>query len=33
MSRNLERFQYFNFKTNYLKNENFFKKTEVPSFN
>ena len=33
MTRNLEHFQYVNFKTSYLKNENFLKKTEVPSFN
>ena len=26
---NLERFQYFNFETNFLKNDNFFQKTGV----
>ena len=29
---NLERFQYFNFETNFLKNESFFQKIEVPFF-
>ena len=29
---NLERFQYFNFETNFLKNDNFFQKTGVAFF-
>ena len=32
ISGNFERFQYFNFEINFLENENFFQKTEVPSF-
>ena len=29
---NFERFQYFNFESNFLENENFFQKTGVPFF-
>ena len=29
---NSERFQYFNFKTDFLKNEDLFEKTRVPFF-
>ena len=29
ISGNFERFQYFNFDTDFLENENFFQKTEV----
>ena len=29
ITRNFKRFQYFNFKANFLKNEKFFLKTEV----
>ena len=30
ISGNFERFQYFNFDTDFLKNENIFQKTGVP---
>ena len=29
---NFERFKYFNFKSNFLENENLFQKTGVPFF-
>ena len=32
ISGNFERFQYFNFETNFLENENLFQKTGVPFF-
>ena len=32
ITREFERFQYFNFKTNFLKNENLFQKTGVRVF-
>ena len=32
ISECFKRFQYFNFKTNFLENENLFQKTEVPLF-
>ena len=32
INENLKRFQYFNFETNFLENENLFQKTGVPSF-
>ena len=32
ISENFEHFQYFNFETGFLKNENFFQKTRVPFF-
>ena len=31
-SENFEHFQYFNFETDFLENENFFQKTGVPFF-
>ena len=31
-SGSFERFQYFNFEADFLKNENFLQKTEVPFF-
>ena len=30
ISESFKRFQYFNFETNFLENENFFQKIEVP---
>ena len=30
MPGNFERFQYFNFETNFLENENLFQKTGIP---
>ena len=32
ISGNFERFQYFNFETDFLENENLFQKTGVPFF-
>ena len=32
ISENFKRFQYFNFETDFLENENFFQKTEVLFF-
>ena len=32
ISKNFERFQYFNFGINFLKNEDLFQETEVPFF-
>ena len=32
ISENFKRFQYFNFETNFLENENLFQKTGVPFF-
>ena len=32
ISGNFERFQYFNFKTDFLENENLFQKTELAFF-
>ena len=32
VTRNIERFQYFNFETNFLKNEKLFQNTGVPIF-
>ena len=32
VSENFEHFQYFNFETDLLENENFFQKTGVPFF-
>ena len=32
ISENCEHFQYFNFETDFLENENFFKKTGEPFF-
>ena len=32
ISRNFERFQYFNFETDFLENENLFQKAGVPFF-
>ena len=32
ISGNLERFQYFNFKTDFLENKNLFEKIRVPLF-
>ena len=32
ISENFEHFQYFNFETDFLENENFFQKTGVPFF-
>ena len=32
ISGNFERFQYFNFETDFLENENFFQKLKVPFF-
>ena len=32
ISENFEHFQYFNFETDFLENENFFHKTGVPFF-
>ena len=32
ISESYKRFQYFNFDTNFLENENFFQKTGVPFF-
>ena len=32
ISVNFERFQYFNFETDFLENENLFQKTGVPVF-
>ena len=32
ISENFVSFQYFNFKTDFLKNENLFQKTRVPFF-
>ena len=32
ISGNFERFQYFNFEADFLRNENFFQKTGVPIF-
>ena len=32
VTRNIERFQYFNFETNFLKNEKFFQNTGVEFF-
>ena len=32
-TENFKCFQYFNFETNFLKNENLFQKTGVPFFN
>ena len=33
ISGNFERLQYFNFETNFLKNEKIFQKTRIPFFN
>ena len=33
ISENFKRFQYFNFKTDFLENENLFQKTGIPFFN
>ena len=32
ITENFKRFQYFNFETDFLENENLFQKTGVPSF-
>ena len=32
ISESFKRFQYFNFETNFLENENLFQKTGVPFF-
>ena len=32
ISKSFKRFQYFNFETNFLENENLFQKTGVPFF-
>ena len=32
INENFERFQYFNFETDFLENENLFQKTGVPFF-
>ena len=32
MSENFQRFQYFNFETDFMEKKNFFQKTGVPFF-